>query len=611
LATALSLAGSAVARAGAALVARMPISGTGPSVADPSGIAHLASGRFAVVGADASLWEIDAQSGTSRRVVDLSGVVRHPSDVAWCAGRGTFLVTDDDEARLHELEASGARRATIDLAALGAEDPEGVACAADPDRLFVADGKARQVLELGPDGRLVERFGVHLPFESAEGIAWDPASDHLLLVSDDPPALVELTRNGSLVAIHDLFGLGAVHPRGIALVRAEGGDGTRIWLIDAGAEAASDARILELSIVRRPPGARLRTNLAGDVDGFGFEGDEPGFALGDLDHDGLLEPGERLPSARAWPDRRDPDDPPGTDAPVSLCEKSPLVVEHALELGGAEPAWGRLTLVVGGARALPGWRSVVSADGRVLGEVVPTRDDRLYAGTIGANVLELSPPALRALRDGRLRVEIAREAGTGCDDVMLDFSRLEVALAGATAPAPPARRSSAPALSGALDDRGGNSRLALLPDDVAVGTRVEVDGRLTESGDVLARQVEVKRAGAAPDEIEGVIDSVDAARRRLVVAGVAIALDPSASLTSDDGVAVDFDEVRAGRRAEIEGRFESGALRAHALEVEAPKPREREVELNGVISEVEPARAAFRALGLRIHVRSDTEVRLD
>jgi hypothetical protein len=57
---------------------------------------------------------------------------------------------------------------------------------------------------------------------------------------------------------------------------------------------------------------------------------------------------------------------------------------------------------------------------------VPTRGEQLHPGRIAASVLELPPAALRALRDGRLRVEIAREPGTGSDELWVDFSRLDV-----------------------------------------------------------------------------------------------------------------------------------------------------------------------------------------
>jgi hypothetical protein len=109
-------------------------------------------------------------------------------------------------------------------------------------------------------------------------------------------------------------------------------------------------------------------------------------------------------------------------------ERQPLGFDHMLELD-APPLWARLTLVVADARAVPGRRCLVRADGRLVGEVLPTPDGRIHAGQIAATVLELPPASLRDLADGALRVEIAREPGSGSDDVMVDYARLEVAVA--------------------------------------------------------------------------------------------------------------------------------------------------------------------------------------
>ena len=448
----------APARAGAALVARTETSdGGGLAIEDPSGIASLPNGHFVVVDDHSegsprfrgeNLWELDLAARRSVRAQDLRPVTSEPSDVAFCAQLDALVVADDDALRLLLFSPAGEPRGAIDLAAAGAKDPEGVACDAQGGRIFVADGKARQVLELANDGALVRRLDLSgLPFANAQGIAWDAARERLILVSDEPPALFELDRDGSLVAAQDLVALGARRPRGLSLGPASEGRGTSLYVADAGERHVPDGRILEVALGARPAGARVRTALAGDVDGFGFRGDEPGFAQGDLDHDGLLEPGERLPDAPLAEPPRDAGDPPGTDAPVLVGESQPLRIDLPVELGGGEPVWARLTLVVGGARALPGRRSIVRADGRLLGELIPARDDRIVAGRIGATLLELPPAALRELRDGRLRVEIAREPGSGENRLWLDFVRLEVAVAPA---APPARPQAAP-------KKGGNS----------------------------------------------------------------------------------------------------------------------------------------------------------
>ncbi len=364
----------------------------------------------------------------SFEIGETPGVAR-PSDVAQRSRGGVWRV-DDESLRALQLDAAGRLVSSIDLAALGARDPEGVALDPGATRLWVADGRARRVLELTPEGELLAQFELDPSlFEAAAGIAYDPASDHLFVVDDRRGLLAELTRSGEPVAVRDLSALGAVRPRGLRLgpgseARDEAA-ATHLYVTDSAETGAT--RVLELAPVRRPDGALLITSLVGDVDGFGFGGDEPGFAEGDGDHDGLLEPGERIPVGTLW-DRREPEDPPTTDRTWVVDERQPLAFLHVLALEGRQPLWARLTLVVADARAVPGRRTGVRVDGRRVGEVVPTSDGRIRAGAIAAGVLELPPASLRDLADGELRVELVRDAGTGSDDVMVDYTRLEVAV---------------------------------------------------------------------------------------------------------------------------------------------------------------------------------------
>jgi len=243
-----------------------------------------------------------------------------------------------------------------------------------------------------------------------------------------------VTRRGELVGAHSLVELGAIRPHGLTLAHGGDGPGALSFLVaDAMSRSHPDGRILEVALMRRPSDARQITHLVGDVDGFGFRGVEAGFARGDLDHDGLLEPGERIPLDGRRPgeslDNREPTDDRATDAMRSVREDAPLRFDHRIDLDGQTVAWARLTLLVGDARALPGARTQVIADGRLIGEIIPTRDKRLHSGAIAATVLELPPSVLRGLGDGALRVELARESGSGSDELMLDYSRLEVAVA--------------------------------------------------------------------------------------------------------------------------------------------------------------------------------------
>jgi hypothetical protein len=424
-----------------ALVRRIEI-GTQPGVESPSGIAWrpqppaflvLSSGRD---GAGRRLWALDlASDGDAAREIsraDLPAGIRQASGVTWRSGDDRAVVVDDEALRAVVLDADGRVTASFDLAALGARDPEGVALDPAGTRLWIADGRGQQVLELTPQGELLGALPLDAAlFEDAEGIAYDPVSGHLFLVSDRGGLLAELTREGELVAVHGLSALGAIRPRGLTLGPssdpADAPDATSLYVADAVHDGAGAGRILELALVPRPQHALWLGGQVGDVDGFGFRGDEPGFALGDLDHDGLLEPGERIPPKAVW-DHRDPEDPRATDRTWVIDERQPLALQLVVPLEGRQPLWARLTLVVADARAVAGRRTAVRVDGRRIGEIVPSRDGRIQAGAIAASVLELPPAALRDLADGELRVELARDPGSGADDLVLDYARLEVAV---------------------------------------------------------------------------------------------------------------------------------------------------------------------------------------
>lgn len=443
------LSASSGARAGAVLLRRIDTwGGSELRIANPSAIAFVPeSGHFLVADADAedrlhpegaSFFELGPAADRTLRALDLGRVTREPSGMAWHPGRRALFVSDDDEVALHEIALDGSPVGRVDLADLGARDPEGVACDPASGHLFVADGRGRQVLELTPAGNLVATLDLdRLGFDDARGIALDPRSGHLLVADGKSARLDELTRKGELVASYDLASLGVVRARGLVLAPSSDAsdppDAQSLYLVDDVTRRAPDGRIFELALVRRPRGTRTLVKLVGDVDGFGFRGDEAGFAAADANRDGVLEPGEELPGSALGRadavDNRDAEDAPVTDVMQLVSESAPLRFSVPLALGGAEPLWARLTLVAGDALAHPLHRSSVRADGHLLGELLGSTRDQLKGGEIVATVLELPPAALRELRDGHLTVEIAREPGTGDDDIMLDYARIEVAFA--------------------------------------------------------------------------------------------------------------------------------------------------------------------------------------
>jgi hypothetical protein len=153
---------------------------------------------------------------------------------------------------------------------------------------------------------------------------------------------------------------------------------------------------------------------------------------------------------------------------------------------------------------------------------------------------------------------------------------------------------------------------AVLPDDLAAGTRVSLEGTLSASGEVVADKVKLLRAPAGRDEIEGAIEQVDAAARSLVVGGVRIELRPDTAVKDGSGTPIDFSGVRPGQAAEAAGSFEGGRLLASSLEVDELEDGEaRRLEVDGAISAADPMGDSFQVLGLRVRVAPRTWVGLD
>jgi hypothetical protein len=414
------------------------VNDAGLAIGDPSAVAlGPSSGSIFTSDPDArphSLWQIDLRKQEPVRTIDLDGITREPAGLSWSESRGTLFVIDDDELALHEIDGEGQRVRSVDLAESGARDPEGVAVGPTGDQLFVADGRGQRILVLDLAGELIRSLDFEgLGFENAEGIAYDPTSGHLFVAEGTNGALFELDAEGGLAGAYALAALGVVSAQGLALAARDPHDRPSLLIADELVRGEPDGRIVEVMLVRRPRGSRLLTSLVGDVDGFGFHGDEPGFAKGDLDLDGRLGPGEQLPTSvlgqLPLADQRDPEDDPSTDAMQLVTEAAPLQFVHSLKLAGATPLWARLTLVIGDARAVALRRNLILVDGQLIGEVIGSRSTRLAAGSIVETVVELPPAALERLRDGQVTVEIVRPPGTGDDDLMLDYSRLEVAVA--------------------------------------------------------------------------------------------------------------------------------------------------------------------------------------
>jgi hypothetical protein len=120
-------------------------------------------------------------------------------------------------------------------------------------------------------------------------------------------------------------------------------------------------------------------------------------------------------------------------------------------------------------------------------------------------------------------------------------------------------------------------------DDVALGMRVEVRGRLLAGGRLVAERIKVRRGHGGGDhgaEVHGLIESVSA--DSLVVSGRTFALTPETVVVGHHQTPLPTSALEVGQRVEVRGRFlADGTLVATRIEIESFD--EGELEVSGLI----------------------------
>ncbi len=117
----------------------------------------------------------------------------------------------------------------IDAKPFGIKNARGITVAPD-GTLYVLDGAAKQIVRIEPDTdgnfNVATMSQIDLPFNinNARGIAFDPSTDNLQVLSPNQRTLYELNQNGQLVATRDLSELSLQDPQ--AIVFAQSGDST-------------------------------------------------------------------------------------------------------------------------------------------------------------------------------------------------------------------------------------------------------------------------------------------------------------------------------------------------------------------------------------------------
>ncbi|RPI12950.1 MAG: cytochrome c [Lysobacterales bacterium] len=142
--------------------------------------------------------------------------------------------------------------------------------------------------------------------------------------------------------------------------------------------------------------------------------------------------------------------------------------------------------------------------------------------------------------------------------------------------------------------------------DLRLDVKVEVEGRVDDSGTLVATKVVFKRQSTV--RLAAPVESVDAAAGTFVALGLTIVVDVNTrreDQSDDDDASFSLEDLRVGDWVEVRGQPDpSVAGRVIAARLERDEP-EDEVELRGPATAVEAPR--FRILGVAIETTPATE----
>jgi DNA-binding beta-propeller fold protein YncE len=245
---------------------------------DPTGLTYRAdTGKFLVSDSEVeeipALWrhkDLFVVSPKGRlRVARNLRITPEAEDIAWDDAKHVLYVADDDAHAVFGVRAGAdgklgtsddVEKRVLATYQFGSLDPEGLDVARGGRILFIADATGRRVYTVrrGSDGVFgtrddsLESFRTkRLGLRDPEGVAYDPRSRHLFMVSSFDKVIVETTLRGRLVRQIDISGTGIVAPSSIELAPASTDPSkTHVYVTDRGSDNQSnpsenDGRIFE------------------------------------------------------------------------------------------------------------------------------------------------------------------------------------------------------------------------------------------------------------------------------------------------------------------------------------------------------------------------------
>ncbi|MGE5464209.1 MAG: hypothetical protein ACM3PS_12685, partial [Syntrophothermus sp.] len=194
-------------------------------------------------------------------VIPLTAAVQDPINMAYDAAFGRLLLIPGASGQLMEIreDANGNMDPTTlarhDMRNWGVQNPQGITVDQN-GVLFILDATGPKIVRVQPgaggdlDSAAVSEIALSLP--SPRGIAYDPTSGNLHVLTPADQKLYELTQSGEVVGVRDLAQFDLRNPQG--MVFAPSGDQTddpaqtSLFLADA-ATTESAGQVMELSLV--------------------------------------------------------------------------------------------------------------------------------------------------------------------------------------------------------------------------------------------------------------------------------------------------------------------------------------------------------------------------
>lgn len=207
-------------------------------------------------------WDMTAVDGVEQvRNLESTGI-------AYCEQDGHVYVTNDDLDLLFRYSYDGETFRVVDFVSTApqTDDPEGVTCDPETGILYVVGGEDANIVAYAYNGNfsLHETLELHDTalhrhgkLDDVEGIAFDPVSRHLFVVSDLAKRIVEFDLAGRFVSKFELDELSPppIAPQGLTIGPSSiDPDRRSMFLVDGGLDndefpEERDGAIYELMIV--------------------------------------------------------------------------------------------------------------------------------------------------------------------------------------------------------------------------------------------------------------------------------------------------------------------------------------------------------------------------